>query len=234
MDWDVIAGVAAAVTALVLHLLHVVEVDLILTIILVLLALLLIRDLRRENLDERLMEDIQTTRSHVEELDTKLVPAEAILVGPRDLREVARRFCETARGEMIWFNVCFAMFRRQEVFDSILRPAIENPQVEAIQFVSDRSEAELWDRNLLPKLDALPQKRKVKVPRWSEIPHSVSFILAEIAPGGETEALVSFWGEPFMARTTGQDVPRYIFRIKSHSDLIARLVELERQIRINT
>ena len=40
-DWDIIAGITAAVIAIVLHLLHVVEVDVLFTLILVLLALLL-------------------------------------------------------------------------------------------------------------------------------------------------------------------------------------------------
>jgi hypothetical protein len=48
LDWDAIAGVLAAVTALVLRLLHLVEPGILVTIILVILALLLIRDLRRE------------------------------------------------------------------------------------------------------------------------------------------------------------------------------------------
>jgi len=44
-------------------------------------------------------------------------------------------------------------------------------------------------------------------------------------------AHLSFWGEPFMARTAGVDVPRYIFHVQAHSELIGRLVELERRYR---
>jgi hypothetical protein len=51
LDWDIIAGITAAVLAIVLHLLHIVEHDVLLTIVLVLLALLLFRDLRRESHD---------------------------------------------------------------------------------------------------------------------------------------------------------------------------------------
>ena len=69
-------------------------------------------------------------------------------------------------------------------------------------------------------------------PRWRSLPETLSFVLADVEPHGRTEALLSFWGEPFMSRATNRQVPRYIFRIQSHSDLIARLVELEREHRL--
>jgi len=68
---------------------------------------------------------------------------------------------------------------------------------------------------------------KVAEPIWCSLPETMSFILAETAEG-ETEAHLSFWGEPFMAHATGRDVPRYIFHVQSHSELIGRLVDLER------
>ena len=72
-----------------------------------------------------------------------LNPPEATLIGPRSLRAETRRFVETARGQMIWFNVCFTMFRRQEVFDMLLRPAIENAHVDSIQFIAGANEVEV-------------------------------------------------------------------------------------------
>lgn len=110
-DWDVIAGITAAVVALVLHLLHVVEADVVFTIVLVLLALLLLRDLRRETVDERLADMMEETKAVVERIGASIMPPEAILIGPSRLRTESRKFCETATGEMIWFNVCFTMFQ---------------------------------------------------------------------------------------------------------------------------
>lgn len=231
-DWDIIAGIAAAVIAIVLHLLHVVDVDVLFTIVLVLLALLLIRDLRRESHDEHLAESVQRMKASMEEVQMALEPPEAILVGPRRLRAESRRFAETAHGEIVWFNVCFMMFKTQDVFELLLQPAIDNPLVTSIQFVSDQSERQLWEKNMLPKIKQCPGRDKVKEPRWSTLPETVSFILADIEPKGMTEALLSFWGEPFMSRATGKQVPRYIFRVQGHSDLISRLVEMERQHRL--
>ena len=231
LDWDIVAGILAAIAAIVLHLLHIVAVDVLLTITLVLLALLLFRDLRREGQDERVAATIRETRAEVGELRRAQAAPEAILIGPRLLQSESRRFAEAAHGRMVWFNMCFAMFRSQEVFDLMLRPAIENPRVESIEFISGHGERERWDRFMVPKIKACRGAAKVAEPRWRELPETISFILADFEPGGETEALLSFWGEPFMSRAHGAQVPRYTFRIAGHSDLIAQFVEMERHHR---
>jgi len=152
--------------------------------------------------------------------------------GPHRLRSESERFAQAARGEMVWFNVCFLMFKPQELFDVLLRPALENPRVTAIQFIADEGERQLWELDVLPKIKQCSGQEKVKEPRWSKLPETVSFILADTEPKGSPEALLSFWGEPFMARTTGKNVPRYIFWIQSHSELVSRLSELARHVRI--
>jgi hypothetical protein len=232
-DWDAIAGVAAAAAALILHLLHVVEQDVLLSIVLVVLALLLIRDLRREERDERVQDAIERTEAEVARLSAAAAPPDVVLVGPRQLRTVSESFARQAKGDMVWFNVCLLMFKPQALFDSLLRPAIENPAVTSIQFVLDESERERWRDDVLPKAAACAGHEKIREPRWCDLHESVSFILADTA-AGRTEAQLSFWGEPFMARTTGRDVPRYIFQVQSHSELIPRLVELERTYRATT
>jgi hypothetical protein len=233
LDWDIIAGITAAVLAIILHLLHFVETEIVFTVVLVLLALLLFRDLRRESHDEHLSEVLLLTKDGVDEVRRSIHPAETILIGPQRLRAESRRFCEIARGEMVWFNVCFLMFKRQDTFDLMLRPALENSVVTSIQFIANESERPLWEQHILPKIAACDGKKKVREPRWAQLPETVSFVLADVEQDGRTEALLSFWGEPFMARTTHQPVPRYVFWVQSHSDLVTRLVEVERQTRMN-
>ncbi len=232
LDWDIIAGIAAAGLAIILHLLHIVESEVLFTIVLVLLALLLFRDLRRESHDEQVADTVNRMGVGIQEIQSGLKPSEAVLVGPRQLRTETRRFVEAARGEMIWFNVCFTMFKRQEVFDVLLRPAIDNALIESIQFVGNESERELWDEYMLPKIKDCAGGKKVAEPRWRQLPETVSFILADIQNEGGTEALLSFWGEPFMSRATETQVPRYIFWVKGHSDLVSQLVELDRRHRM--
>jgi len=232
IDWDVVAGIAAAVIAIVLHLLHVVHADVLLTIVLVQLAILLFRDLRREGYDEHLGESVQQIRRDIRRIEASLEAPAAVLVGPRDLRAESRRFVATARGDIVWFNVCFLMFRSQEVFDLLLKPAIENPLVTSVQFISDDTEKELWEKNMLPKIRECAQGKKVLEPRWRALPQTISFILADTEHKGKSEALLSFWGEPFMARTVEKQVPRYVFWVHGHSDLVAQLVDMERQHRM--
>lgn len=234
LDWDIIAGISAAVLAIVLHLLHFVEANVVFTVVLVLLALLLFRDLRRESHDDHLNGMVVRMNRAVEEIRHSLQPPDAVLIGPRNLRAESRRFSETARGEMLWFNICFLMFRTQELFDLMLRPAIENPSVTSIQFIANEAERLLWEEHMLPKIRQCEGAGKVQEPRWRQLQETISFILADVDGEEQTEALLSFWGEPFMARTTHQQVPRYIFRVRSHSELIPRLVELERQHRFGT
>jgi len=231
-DWDAIAGIVAAVMALVLHLFHVVQTDILLTVTLVLAAIILLRQLRHEDREVR----VDTTTMRSEQLLVKLQDAmrmpDVILVGPRHLRSSSEAFAHHARGEMVWFNVCLTMFRPQELFDCLLRPAVENPHVSRITFVLDEGERANWDEHVAPKLARCAGRGKVLEPRWCAMSESVSFVLADREGDGQVEAQLSFWGEPFMARTTGRDVPRYIFHVQPHSELIPQLVELERRYRM--
>jgi len=233
LDWEAVAGIVAAVTALVLHLVHVVDTGVLLAIILVILALILLRDLRREERAEQIGETLSRMEMQLHGLGTALQPPDATLIGPEQLRRESQRFARQALGEMVWFNVCLLMFVPQSLFDVLLRPAIENPGVSSIQFLLDERERERWERDVLPKVRACVGHEKVQPPQWCAVQESVSFILAGQAPSGKTEAHLSFWGEPFMSAVTGQQIPRYIFHIQAHSELIGRLVELQRQHRVH-
>jgi hypothetical protein len=230
-DWDAIIGIVAAGAALVLHLLNVVHTDVLLAITLLVLALLLFRDLRREAQDEALVEQSAHNAIAIEAIVRGLREPDVILLGPRQLRPASVSFARGAHGEMIWFNVCLLMFKPQSLFDALLRPALENPNVTGVQFVLDDSERERWIEEVVPKARETGHIEKLRDPRWVSLKQeAVSFILADTAEG-TTEAHLSFWGEPFMSRQAGFDIPRYVFHVQSHSELVARLVEMERQSR---
>lgn len=232
IEWEAIAGLIAAVVALVLHFLHVIEEGVLVMITLVLLSLLFIRDLRRQQRTEDLAAALDRTADGVEEVRARLGTPDVDLIGPASLRAESARFGRNAGGEMTWFHVCLRMFRPQDLFDALLRPAVENPAVESITFVLDEGERERWDRHVRPKLADCDVSGTVNEPIWSDIDESVSFVLTE-RPNGESEALLSFWGEPFMARTTEREVPRYIFRVHPGSELLPRFREIERSYRFH-
>lgn len=232
-DWNAIAGIVAAFAAILMHFLHIVEEDVLLMIAVVLIALLFIRDLRRESHAEHLDGCLRNTESAVKEILAQMKPADAHLVGPQSIRQVIEGFSLRARNEMLWFHVCPLMFRPQAVFDAFLKPAIENPGVTSIQFVLDGGDRELWESEIAPKIKMCSGKGKVKETHWTTISGGVSAIISDQDTDGKTECLLSFWGEPFMARTPSHDVPRYIFHVQSHSELVGRLVEVVRNHRLS-
>lgn len=120
------------------------------------------------------------------------------------------------------------MFRRQELFDELLKSAIENPSVKSIQFILDNSDREMWESEVAPKIKQCQGRNKVRETIWTSISGGVSAIISDLDKDGKTECLLSFWGEPFMARTPSHNVPRYVFHVQSHSELIGRMVEVVR------
>ncbi len=233
-DWDVVGGIIAAVIAIVLHLLHVAEQGILLTIALVLLAFLLLRSLRSEHRTETLVETISGMGEAVRELKAGITPPEVILIGPDKLRRECERFVRDARGEMTWFNMCCLMFRRNEVFDLLIGAALSNPRVTSLQFLFHEGERDLWHNIVAPRIRGRSDSAKICEVRWFRESQAISFILAEVGDEPRVEALISFWGGPFMARTTEHQVPRYVLRIRGHSDLLPRLAELVRQYRLGS
>jgi uncharacterized membrane protein len=230
-DWEAVAGIAAALVALILHLVGVAAEGVLLSVALVILALILLRSLRKEANEERSLQLAERIDAKLAQMRSLLSPSDTVLIGPQSLLQESERFAASAQGEMTWFNVCLLMFVRQALFDVLLKPAIENPHVRSIQFILDEGERERWASAVLPKIVLCTGKEKVREPAWTNLHEPVSFILTDIESGKE-EAHLSFWGEPFMARTAGGDVPRYIFHVQAHSELIPRLVELGRHYRL--
>lgn len=227
-DWDAIAGIIAAMVAIIMHMLHLVEAEVLLMISVVLIALLFFRDLRRERMAERIGESLHQTELSVKEILTQLNAPDAVLVGPLSIRQTMEDFSRQARNKMLWFHVCPVMFRRQELFDTLLKPSIENPYVNSIQFVLDSSDRDLWQEEVEPKIKNCKGQNKVRDTIWTSISGGVSAIISDIDKDGKTECLLSFWGEPFMARTPSHNVPRYVFHIQSHSELVGRMLEVVR------
>jgi hypothetical protein len=232
LDWDALAGVIAATLALVLHLLHVISVDILISISVVLMALLFTRALRREHVIDELQHSLTGVADGVDALQAAVKPQAAELVGPGSLTAVSEQFSRHAEGEMIWFHVCLLMFRPQALFDVLLAPAVMSPRVRSIQFILDPAQRDLWHADVQPKLAACPGREKVLEPVWVPIHESVSVILSDAGTPASTRALLSFWGEPFMARTSGRDIPRYIFLLRPESELVPRLIELARDHRL--
>lgn len=232
-EWDAIAGILAAITAIILHQLHIADEHVILPIVLALMALLFTNFMRHSHNNERTAEQVIQVQKMLAKVKSSLTPPDVVLVGPRHLRPANENFARNMRGEAIFFNVCLSMYRTQPLFDTLLRPALENPQVTSIQFVLNQNQQEMWQTEILPKIATCSGASKVAEPHWCPLEQNLSFILADTQPDGAAEALMSFWGEPFMAQSTERNIPRYIFHVQAHSELLPQLVELERNCRMH-
>lgn len=188
--------------------------------------------LRHHRNDKRMAERVERTKTAMLQIQSALNPADAILIGPRQLFTEIERFNHGAHGEMVFFNVCLLMYKPQPMFDMLLQTAIDNARVTSLLFMLDESEKSLWESEILPKIAVCTGRDKVKEPHWYKLEKNISFILGDARADGAAEALLSFWGEPFMAHATKQDVPRYVFWVQRRSELLARLIELERGYRL--
>jgi len=227
-EWDAIAGIATAVAASILHLLHMLDEGIMMPIVLVLMALLFINFMRHTRNNELTAEQVARTEDAISRIQAGLKLPEVILVGPLHLRSANEQFVRHMKGDTVWFNVCLSMYGPQALFDALLRPAVENPAVTSIQFILDESQKGLWQQTIQPRILGCTGSAKVREPRWRSLKKNISFILADSHASNGTEALLSFWGEPFMAESIDRHVPRYIFHVQKHSELLPHLVDLER------
>ena len=178
-DWDAVAGVLAAVVAIILDLLNIADEHIILPIMLALMALLFLSFMRHERNNEHTAGQVEQIQRMAEKIKSTLTIPDVVLVGPRQLRVASERFARNMRGEVILYNVCLSMYRTQILFDTLLRPSIENSQVTFIHFILDESQKELWKTEVLPKIIACSGGSKVQEPHWCDLSKNLSFILAD-------------------------------------------------------
>jgi hypothetical protein len=226
-EWEAVAGIVAAIAAIVLHFLHITETNTMLAILLVLIALLFLRDLRHESQLEKTASFTETIAVLLSDIKSSLRPLDITLVGPSELGNASEQFAKRGQGQVVWFNVCLRMYKAQDTFNIMLKPFLDNSKVTSMRFVLDPGEKARWQADVVPKVKASSGFDKVEEPLWVELEDKLSFVMAETGES-KAEALVSFWGEPFMAVSTDRNVPRYILHVWENSELIERLKELER------
>ena len=228
IDWDVIAGIIAALVAMFLSFLGLVSETVGLGIVLLLCALLLTRDLRGEAREIRMFDKLDLIKRHVVDISDAVKPSEIQLIGPKKMRQAYSTFVTSLYGDVRWFNVCCRMFRRQEVFDSTLRPLLDNPNVTSIRLLCRPEERSGWHTEVLPKLRQCENRAKLQEPCWAPMPGSVSFLIGDVDGDGRDEALVSILDEPFAALSHGTSVPRYLVHVFSDCELMLHIEEVTR------
>jgi hypothetical protein len=230
-NWEIVAVVTASFIGLILHALGIIHQSaLLISLILFLLCLYVLRDISFETKKE---EQTQEIFERIKSVEARLKKSEIELVTPDIVVSAVKELYFKNMGEVWLFNMCMKMYSKKNVFEKALKPIIENPNATEIQFIVHTSEKEIWEKNFQPLLDKCKNRDKVLPPIFSEIKEPFAFQMVRISHQKDVrEALLAVWGEPFMAEL-GPDSraylvrhPRYVFHIKSHSELILRLKEL--------
>lgn len=228
IDWDVIAGIIAALVAMLLSFMGLVSQTVGLGIVLLLCALLLTRDIRGESREIRMFDKLDLIKRHVTAVADAVERPDVQLIGPKKMRQGHATFVAALYGDVRWFNVCCRMFRRQEVFDTTLLPILDNPNVSSIRLLCRPDERSAWHSDLLPKLMRCENRGKVLGPYWVAIRGNVSFIVGDVDGDGRDEALLSILDEPFAVSSLGTSVPRYLVRVFSDCELMSHIEEVAR------
>ena len=228
IDWDVIAGIIAAITAMILRFMGVISEHVVRGIILLLSALLLTRDLRGEAREYRMFDKLDLIKRYVFDISGAVKPPDVQLIGPKKMRHAYTAFVTSLYGDVRWVNFCCRMFHRQEVFDATLRPLLDNPNVTSVMPICRPEDRPYWNADVLPKLRKCDNGRKLREPCWRNVQRHVSLLIGDIDGDGRNEALVSILEEPFAAASHGTSVPRYLLRVFSACDLLSQIEEAAR------
>jgi len=223
LEVDIMAIIIASILGIILHALGILPEQFITSLILLLLALHALH----EGLQAR-----RTTKAHgkLEHAAEKLGEPEVKLITPNETFKKAEELTLKNTGEMWWFNTPLG-FRNQRIFDKALKPAIESSRTSKIIFILDENFKKVWEEEVAPKIDNCKNKDKVAPPIWRKIEESFAFKMIDLSSDKVIkEAHLSFLEKPFMMKTATQETPafypRYIFHIKSHSNLVQELKDI--------
>lgn len=220
---DVVAILIASMGAIILHHLGILPEAYVISFILFLLAVHTLQEMIRA---EEIRRDVKAVSQCVAAPEP-----EVEIIKPADLLLRTEEFALRNRGEEWWFNACASMFYSQEMFDRLLRSSMENPRTTKIFFVLRPAMKEVWEREVQPKIERCKGKEKVQPLMWGDIEESIAFRMIDVGVEKEAkEALLTFWGEPFMMEHGAADekahMPRYVIHVKSHSELLPRLKDI--------
>lgn len=234
-NFDIVAVIIASFLALILHAAHLLPDIYILPLILFLLSLHVLHELRAEKKHD---EEVGDIKKKINEINNKFDEKEVILIKPNELLSHTKEMAHKNKGEIWWFNICIGMFLSDNVFDNVFKPAIENTNTTKIVSVVKSKYSELWQKEVLPKINKCNGAEKVATPVFSDIKENIAFITIDIG-NEKKEADISVWGEPFMAEyelnnSETKKVPRYLIHIRRNSELIHRLDDIFNKYRYTT
>lgn len=228
VEWDTLAGVAAAALAMVLSFFDLVSPTTVRAILLLIVALILLRELRRDSRETRYAEHLDVMRQDMRSLLDKNGGAGIFLISPAALLHEFQDFAAHLHGEVTWYNACCGMFCRAEAFQATLGQLMVNPEIDAIHLLCDHREQPLWENDVAAHVRQHALAEKVRVPLWGDLSASLSFLVGSRRGDNRPQALIAIIEEPFASRGRFLRVPRYLLKVHDGSSLLADIKEVIR------
>ena len=222
-DWEIIAGIAAAVGVIILKFLHIVDEETMLTLAIVLLAGLFIRELRRESVFDKFSENLDEMQAGIQQLRGHYADQGSSLVTPAAMHDAMCAFSRRAKGICVFKHVSPFMFKKEAYFDAFLKPMIERDAVSEVIFIINDDEKEKFDLYIRPKTDACDGGSKVAQPILADNPDGNGIIACNCGLTADFEALITFFSEPFMVKYGENWVPKFALHVLPGSE-VSKLV----------
>ncbi len=224
-EWDLLAVVAASVIGIIAHVLGLIPEEYIISLILLLLALHALHEIGHDMKFDQAKEALFSVERRLStiEPEVKVITKDHFKHG----EDLARR----NRGTFVWFNTPMTVMRYQQVFDLMLRPAIECEDTKRVEFILRPEQKEFFDRHVWPKIQACPGKEKVAYPTFVPIKENFAFKMIDTSEDEEAKEFhLTFLEPPFTItrEEEGSRVahPKVIFHILPKSELSKHLKEV--------
>jgi len=156
----------------------------------------------------------------------------------KDFFKEGQKLALNNRGTFVWFNTPMTVMRSQEIFDLMLKPAIESKHTKKVEFVLRSSQKEFFDAEVWPKIQQTKGKDKVAYPIFTEIKENFGFKMIDSSAREDAwEFHLTFLEEPFtITRKTdagpGVVHPNILFHVMPKSELGKKLKEVYLRYRL--
>jgi len=225
-EWDLLAVAVASVIGIVGHVLGLIPESYVISLILLLLALHALHEIGHDMKFERANSAVM----HIAERFSSLEPEVKVISSNhfRHGEDLARR----NRGIFVWFNTPMTVMRSQEVFDLMLKPAIESEKTKKVKFILPPDQKDFFDREVWTKIQECKGEEKVEYPMFTEIKENFAFKMIDSSEREEeNEFHLTFLDRPFTItreREDGRSVthPRVIFHVKPGTELAKSLKDI--------
>jgi hypothetical protein len=223
LELDIIAIVIASILGIILHALHLLPEEFIVSLILLLLALHALHSTNQAQKDSEVHKKLLEVADRMEAPDVAGIESKEIFSKGEEL-------AVKNNGEMWWFNTPLG-FRNQNIFDKMLKPALESTRTNKIVFILDEKFKAVWERDVAPKIEKSKHKETLKAPHWRKIEERIAFRMIDVDPKKDAkEAHFTYLDRPFVMKVEGKEAgiyhPRYMFHVKPSSKLIQDLKDL--------